>query len=277
KPPKNYTHKDQDNWPLTFPICNSTQQSPINILSYGVESDPTMFLEFGPFYNTWLQRAELSNDGVTVEVELTGGGSPLVSGTAVNNELYRFQQFHFHWGSEDNVGSEHTIDNVRFPLEMHLVHYNDKYDNIIEAATKPDGLLVLAILFKLSVVNNPFLNPLIIDLGSVRCASRKLDFNNRVILAQLLPVNTRFFYQYRGSLTTPPCLETVNWIIFPETVPIGIQQMLQFRLLAADKDCRTVIGDNWRRTQATNSRVVKKPLRGIWFNTIILYHLKDSF
>ena len=28
---------------------------------------------------------------------------------------------HFHWGKNNSVGSEHTIDNVRYPLEVGLI------------------------------------------------------------------------------------------------------------------------------------------------------------
>ena len=28
------------------------------------------------------------------------------------------QQLHFHWGSENNAGSEHTIDNKHYAMEV---------------------------------------------------------------------------------------------------------------------------------------------------------------
>ena len=31
---------------------------------------------------------------------------------------YRLAQFHLHWGSDDNQGSEHTMDGVRYPMEV---------------------------------------------------------------------------------------------------------------------------------------------------------------
>ncbi len=42
------------------------------------------------------------------------------------NETYNLLQFHFHWGYSNNQGSEHTLDNRRFPLELHMVHNNSK-------------------------------------------------------------------------------------------------------------------------------------------------------
>ncbi len=41
----------------------------------------------------------------------------IVSGGGLPGE-YRVAQFHFHWGSNNRRGSEHTIDGKRFPLEV---------------------------------------------------------------------------------------------------------------------------------------------------------------
>ena len=37
---------------------------------------------------------------------------------------YNFAQLHLHWGNTSVAGSEHTVAGARFPLELHLVHYN---------------------------------------------------------------------------------------------------------------------------------------------------------
>ena len=42
------------------------------------------------------------------------------------NSSFAFAQLHFHWGSADGKGSEHTVAERQYPLEMHLVHYNTK-------------------------------------------------------------------------------------------------------------------------------------------------------
>ena len=35
---------------------------------------------------------------------------------------YSMAQLHFHWAPTDAMGSEHTVDKMVYPLEMHLVH-----------------------------------------------------------------------------------------------------------------------------------------------------------
>ena len=40
------------------------------------------------------------------------------------NEEFCLDSFHFHWGTSDLYGSEHYVDGVAFPLEVHFVHYS---------------------------------------------------------------------------------------------------------------------------------------------------------
>ncbi|XP_043463555.1 carbonic anhydrase-like [Leptopilina heterotoma] len=88
-------------------------------------------------------------------------------------DVYVFERGHFHWGKNDKKGSEHTIHCNRFPLELHLVHYRRGYGSVKEAMNYKDGLVVIGIIFQIKSE----------------------------------------FITYKGSLTTPPCTETVTWII----------------------------------------------------------------
>ena len=36
--------------------------------------------------------------------------------------VYLLKQLHFHWGNDDTVGSEHTIDGQSYPLEVNNSH-----------------------------------------------------------------------------------------------------------------------------------------------------------
>lgn len=61
---------------------------------------------------------------------------------------YVFSQLHFHWGSNDMEGSEHTIDGGQQPFEMHVVHFKSCYLTQEAALKEKDGIAVLAYFFK---------------------------------------------------------------------------------------------------------------------------------
>lgn len=48
--------------------------------------------------------------------------------------------------------------------------------------------------------------------------------------AKLLP-NTKAYWTYEGSLTTPPFNESVTWILFKEAVEVSPEQLTFFREL----------------------------------------------
>jgi len=53
---------------------------------------------------------------VSVQVTVSDADWSLSGGNLTDS--FRLEQFHFHWGSHSKVGSEHTIDLQRYPLEV---------------------------------------------------------------------------------------------------------------------------------------------------------------
>ncbi|WP_411027481.1 carbonic anhydrase family protein [Salmonella sp. s54925] len=64
----------------------------------------------------------------------------------------------------------------------------------------------------------------------------------------------RRFYRYGGSLTTPPCYQTVVWTIMYHPVTISERQLNQFRKLKNAHGEHLV--NNFRPTQAINRRII---------------------
>jgi len=105
-------------------VCqHGKNQSPINIESRNtiVERDVPN-LEFHR-YDEPFKVVDTANNGHTLVVSGFNHHRQGISG-AMLPSLYYIEQLHFHWGKHSDLGSEHTIDNKRYPLEMHLVHYN---------------------------------------------------------------------------------------------------------------------------------------------------------
>lgn len=83
------------------------------------------------------------------EEEKKGFRLPYIFGGPLDNE-YEIEGLHFHWGDKNNRGSEHTLNDMRLPLEMHIIHRNKKYRNLAEALQHPDGLCVLAFFYQVN-------------------------------------------------------------------------------------------------------------------------------
>ena len=68
-----------------------------------------------------------------------------ISSGIIKEYEYKFAQLHLHWGDDFRGGSEHTINGRRYFGEVHIVHYEDEYDNLGEALedAKGDGVAVL--------------------------------------------------------------------------------------------------------------------------------------
>jgi carbonic anhydrase len=47
-------------------------------------------------------------------------------------------------------------------------------------------------------------------------------------LMKVLPKDREHFYAYGGSLTTPPCTEGVQWIVFKEPIEMSADQIHRF-------------------------------------------------
>mmetsp|Transcript_27825 Transcript_27825/g.36209 ORF Transcript_27825/g.36209 Transcript_27825/m.36209 type:complete len:367 (+) Transcript_27825:118-1218(+) len=117
------------------------QQSPINILSFDVDEEvkpkpDTPRLSNGvviKYNEKGEDPATITNSGYTIQVGWTPGD------ISVEGKLYRLSQFHFH------SPAEHTVDNVQYALEMHLVHVSQQSE-----------LAVIGLLFKVGPKANPF-------------------------------------------------------------------------------------------------------------------------
>lgn len=101
---------------------------------------------------------------VTIEAE----PRPTITGGPLHG-VYEFHQLHFHWGDNDTMGSEDSIDGHSFPMELHMVFYKKNYRNIRSAMDEKDGLTVLAFFYHVSV-------QVLIGFGLVLCRKRIFFF-----------------------------------------------------------------------------------------------------
>lgn len=237
--------------------CGGKYQSPVDINERYTDYD--RFL--GPLrfnnYHTALKRPIIVNNGHTVMVQGTPERELYVEGSYLNGK-YQFAQLHFHWGANSSRGSEHTFSGTQYPMEMHLVHFNQEYGNAIEAVKYRDGFLVVAVLFEITRNNNPNFQTIVDALSRVRTEDTNgVELPNPVVLNDLLPPISSHYYRYNGSLTTPPCSQAVIFNILINTVGISEQQMEQFRQLRAGaEESAELLVDNFRPALPLNGRQV---------------------
>ncbi|XP_063781112.1 carbonic anhydrase 1-like isoform X2 [Pseudophryne corroboree] len=170
---------------------------------------------------------------------------------------YRLNQFHFHWGPSNDFGSEHTVDGKGYASELHLVHWNsEKYSSFAEASKNLDGCAVLTVFLKVGNAH-PGLQKVADALSLIKTKGKQAPFTN-FDPATLLPAS-KDYWAYIGSLTHPPLLECVTWVIFRDPISASPDQLNQFRSLlsSADGEKECPILTNHRPTQPLKGRQVR--------------------
>ncbi len=202
-----------------FTACKTGQsQSPIDIQIHRAVKEKLPAIEFH------YQEAPLSilNNGHTIQVNYPAGSS-----IKVGDASYELVQFHFH------TPSEHTINGKPFPMVAHLVHKDAAGDlGVIGVMMKEGGK-----------------NPIIDTLWKVvpKKAGEKVERTDITIDATALLPEDRSYFAYSGSLTTPPCSESVSWMVLKTPVEVSGDQVA---VLAS------LVGNNARPVQALNGRTV---------------------
>ena len=103
-------------WPKNFDACNGSSQSPIDIIN------PT-YSNLGDinFANYEEQNVQITaeNNGHTyvATFNFTEATTPTISEGGLPGD-YQLAQFHFHWGSNHTLGSEHHVNGKDFPAEV---------------------------------------------------------------------------------------------------------------------------------------------------------------
>lgn len=115
-----WTYEDEDKWGKSHGTCEGINQSPINIHPKSIVEETGLSLLFMNSYRQIIEKAHLVNNGRTLEVEFGGGPRPAVTGSALFDDVFLFQQLHFHWGSKNTIGSEHAVFGQKFAMEVSL-------------------------------------------------------------------------------------------------------------------------------------------------------------
>jgi len=195
------------------------RQSPIHIQESNTLQGPAEAIQFS--YQP--SQGTVVNNGHTIQVDVVGDNSINVRGSN-----YKLLQFHFHHPSEERINQK------VYSMVAHLVHRNAE-----------GQLAVVAVLLDPGAANsliNKVWTYMPLDSGdSVRMPDGLLDLN------ELLPKDQRY-YQFLGSLTTPPCTEGVLWLVLKQPSTVSAEQLKLFSQLYPN---------NARPVQPVNSRPIR--------------------
>lgn len=220
-------------WPEHFPAAKGTNQTPIDIVPSEAVYDATLKDKQIKYTYVPANSKSVTNNGHSFQVAIDGTGSLLEGGPLKNK--FRIEQFHFHWGKTSSTGSEHRINGQMYAAELHLVHWNtDQFASFGEAAAANNGLCVLGV-FVQAGKEHTGLKKITDLLPKIKYAGDKVDIEGGFDPACMLPSDTSKYWTYSGSLTTPPCYESVNWIVFKEPIEMSEAQLNNFRSLVSYK------------------------------------------
>ncbi|MCQ7842164.1 carbonic anhydrase family protein, partial [Salmonella enterica] len=245
---------DEAHWAKEYPTCGGRKQSPINLQRKKVKYNPELMPLVLKGYQAQEGTFSMTNNGHTVQIGLPHT-MRLVS---FDGTEYIAEQMHFHWGgaSSEISGSEHTVDGRRHVAELHVVHYNSKYESFEVAQSAPDGLAVLAALFQVKDYSeNIYYSNFISHLENIRYPGQSTVLKDLDII-DMLPENLQSYYTYQGSLTTPPCTENVLWFMLKDEIDISKAQILKLENTLLDHSNKTLHND-YRMTQPLYERVVE--------------------
>jgi len=217
---------EPDRWSSLYLGCAGLAQSPININEIAIRgfddgedvaTEPlSEFTSYMP-----VKGLALVNNGHSIQVNGNFGELRLPDG------VYEAKQFHFHFPSE------HALFGKSAKGEMQIVHQR-------QGASGTEGLAVIAILLEQAE-----------DLGWTPSSMSQIELFRTMKLGERLPelgkqyalpsdytvdLGSIFaeeladpYFHYQGSLTAPPCSETVHWFVLENPAAVTTPIISRFK------------------------------------------------
>ncbi len=187
-----------EHWGDNFPVCGKgKKQSPLNIVGPFEKSKDSLTVDYkeGPL--------KIINNGHTIQVNFEPGST-----LTIGKESFDLLQFHFHRPSEEQVDGKNAA------MVAHFVHKSKDGKLAVIGVLLNEGKESAAI--KTLWANLP-------PKEGEEYMPAKVAFNPGSMLPKELG-----FYNYEGSLTTPPCTEGVQFYILKAPVELSKAQVAKF-------------------------------------------------
>ncbi|XP_070505800.1 carbonic anhydrase 2-like [Chironomus tepperi] len=260
KPHYHFSYNDRhEDGPSNWPELCSTgmKQSPIAYDQAKYEKKvvrPTIVMSGA--YQIRPEKVHLINNGhgVTVSFRFANDTKPKITGGPLGKEVYIFASFHYHTPCEHQF----VLNSKSCALEIHMVHFNEKYGTLENSTDKSDGLAVLGILYLSTYTQYlqslPFM-PMIKNIIEPNTEYYEEDPGKVFSYYDVVHLmSVPRVVSYKGSLTTPVCSEAVTWVILASPNLVLESDMRQIREIQ-DSDGNKILRNN-RPTQPLNGRKV---------------------
>ncbi len=194
-------------WADIAPAGRDPFESPINLKKNPINLDTVLKVRF----NDAVPSAIVDNSH-QIQVQYS---KPTAGSITAGGIQYNLAQFHYHSPAET------TVDGHTYPLEEHFV-----------TTSAGGGESVVTAYFKVGAHNralDPILNA---ASASLTTPNSRTTIAGPIHLAGLLPANPMGWF-YRGSLTTPPLSQAVNWFIYKTPITLDSAQLGQYESVAS--------------------------------------------
>lgn len=198
-PAVTWSYDDTEAWgrlSSDFAVCDTGRsQSPIDLTDPLATDDSDVRFDYDDATVTVVDNTH------TIEAELSSA-----SAITVDGQTYQLIELHFH------AHSEHAVDGQFLPMEMHLVHVDG------------DGRIAVVGMMIVEGRHNPAFDPIWNNLPP---AGEQVQASEPFSLDAVVP-GRRDLLRYSGSLTTPPCIEGVEWLVMVEPIEMSTEQIATF-------------------------------------------------
>ncbi|VVB13149.1 unnamed protein product [Arabis nemorensis] len=146
--------------------------------------------------------ATLKNRGYDMMVSWEDDAGKIV----INDTNYKLVQTHWH------APSEHFLNGQKMAMELHMVHKSEGH------------LAVIGVLFR-EGAPNAFISRIMDKINSIADVQGGEASIGTIDPREEFEWDLTKFYEYRGSLTTPPCTEDVMWTISNKVGTVSREQI----------------------------------------------------
>lgn len=204
-PKFSYDNGAPDNWGTHSQVCGTGQeQSPINVLvNYANQSTARRAPVIKGYLSVFHYHAASNNFKLDCASKFGHCGS-----VKLGHKNFSLVQVHAHSPSENHLSGK------AYPLEVHFVHVN-----------KNNEVAVVGVFFEIGEANP--------ELERFLEAAHNRHYT--VIDVEKLSMAAEAdLCTFKGSLTTPPCSENVNWIVSLKTTTASLRQIGEYREMVGE-------------------------------------------